>query len=390
MRAVPAPFDVVLTTNSGYPLDQNLYQAVKGMSAAAKIVKPGGTIVCAAECRDGLPSHGSYGAVLASQPTPAALLRDDQRAAATRVPISGRCRCRRRFRSRRACWSRRAGSAPTRCAPRTSRRSTTCRGAVRDALSAARAGGHALRAAAGAADDSLRRNCRRLTGGWEPRCPIRRFCCWPLLLALTAAFVLFWIAQERARPQPGPLLTGWHTLVGFVTDFFDTLGIGSFATTTDHLPAAAAGARSAHPGHAQRGPRAAHRRAGAASSSPLVEVGFETLVAPHPVRGGRLVDRRAIVAALAQTQDSARHGHRAGRRGRADDAHRAQQDARRRRWRWRSPAASSCSACAITFILGALMTLGIGALRAHHDHGEPARDESDRGVSDHDGRRARS
>ena len=55
MRAVPAPFDVVLTTNSGYPLDQNLYQAVKGMSAAAKIVKPAGTIVCAAECRDGLP-----------------------------------------------------------------------------------------------------------------------------------------------------------------------------------------------------------------------------------------------------------------------------------------------------------------------------------------------
>ena len=74
MRAVPAPFDVVLTTNSGYPLDQNLYQAVKGMSAAAKIVKPAGTIVCAAECRDGLPSHGSYGAVLASQPSPDRLL----------------------------------------------------------------------------------------------------------------------------------------------------------------------------------------------------------------------------------------------------------------------------------------------------------------------------
>ena len=74
MREVAQPFDVVLTTNSGYPLDQNLYQAVKGMSAAAKIVKPGGTIVCASECRDGLPSHGSYGAILASQPTPAALL----------------------------------------------------------------------------------------------------------------------------------------------------------------------------------------------------------------------------------------------------------------------------------------------------------------------------
>ncbi|HXI31176.1 MAG TPA: nickel-dependent lactate racemase, partial [Vicinamibacterales bacterium] len=41
MREVRMPFDVVLTTNAGYPLDQNLYQAVKGMSAAAQVVKPG-------------------------------------------------------------------------------------------------------------------------------------------------------------------------------------------------------------------------------------------------------------------------------------------------------------------------------------------------------------
>jgi lactate racemase len=74
MCPVDSPFDVVLTTNSGYPLDQNLYQAVKGMSAAAQVVKPGGTIVCAAECRDGLPNHGSYGELLASRPTAAALL----------------------------------------------------------------------------------------------------------------------------------------------------------------------------------------------------------------------------------------------------------------------------------------------------------------------------
>jgi nickel-dependent lactate racemase len=74
MREVVDPFDVVLTTNSGYPLDQNLYQAVKGMSAAARVVKPGGTIVCAAECRDGLPPHGSYGRILVSQPTPARLV----------------------------------------------------------------------------------------------------------------------------------------------------------------------------------------------------------------------------------------------------------------------------------------------------------------------------
>ena len=74
MREVDSPFDVVLTTNAGYPLDQNLYQAVKGMSAAAKVVKPGGTIVCAAECRDGLPKHGSYGDVLAARSSPRELL----------------------------------------------------------------------------------------------------------------------------------------------------------------------------------------------------------------------------------------------------------------------------------------------------------------------------
>jgi lactate racemase len=68
MRPVPEPFDVVVTSNSGYPLDQNLYQAVKGMSAAAKVVKPGGLIVCAAECRDGFPGHGSYRELLGNDP----------------------------------------------------------------------------------------------------------------------------------------------------------------------------------------------------------------------------------------------------------------------------------------------------------------------------------
>lgn len=74
MCPVDGRFDVVLTTNSGYPLDQNLYQAVKGMSAAACIVKPGGTIVCAAECRDGVPDHGPYGRLLRQRRSPAELL----------------------------------------------------------------------------------------------------------------------------------------------------------------------------------------------------------------------------------------------------------------------------------------------------------------------------
>jgi nickel-dependent lactate racemase len=74
MRPVPAPFDVVVTTNSGFPLDQSLYQSIKGISAAAEVVQQGGLIVCAAECRDGFPDHGSYRAELAAAASPQALL----------------------------------------------------------------------------------------------------------------------------------------------------------------------------------------------------------------------------------------------------------------------------------------------------------------------------
>ncbi len=64
LQPVSAPYDIVVTSNSGYPLDLNLYQAVKGMSAAAQIVRPGGDIIIAAECWDGIPSHGEYGRLL--------------------------------------------------------------------------------------------------------------------------------------------------------------------------------------------------------------------------------------------------------------------------------------------------------------------------------------
>ncbi|MDP6716627.1 MAG: nickel-dependent lactate racemase, partial [SAR202 cluster bacterium] len=74
MQPVDAPFEIVVTTNSGYPLDLNLYQAVKGMSAAAQVVIPGGTIICAAECSDGVPEHGRYNEILMSAATPAELL----------------------------------------------------------------------------------------------------------------------------------------------------------------------------------------------------------------------------------------------------------------------------------------------------------------------------
>jgi nickel-dependent lactate racemase len=74
MVPVPEPFDIVVTTNSGYPLDMNLYQAVKGMSAAAQVVKPGGAIICAAECSDGIPDHGLYGELLRAAGSSRALL----------------------------------------------------------------------------------------------------------------------------------------------------------------------------------------------------------------------------------------------------------------------------------------------------------------------------
>lgn len=74
MQAFAAPFDVVVTTNSGYPLDQNLYQTVKGLSAAAQVVKEGGVILCASACADGLPAHGEYGQILREQSSPQALL----------------------------------------------------------------------------------------------------------------------------------------------------------------------------------------------------------------------------------------------------------------------------------------------------------------------------
>jgi lactate racemase len=74
MAPVEDPFDVVVTSGAGHPLDQNLYQSVKGMSAASQVTRPGGTIVCAAECGDGFPDHGSYREVLTSAPSPQALV----------------------------------------------------------------------------------------------------------------------------------------------------------------------------------------------------------------------------------------------------------------------------------------------------------------------------
>lgn len=50
--------DIVLTSNGGYPLDQNIYQAVKSMTAAEACVKEGGVIIVSSESSDGVGGDG--------------------------------------------------------------------------------------------------------------------------------------------------------------------------------------------------------------------------------------------------------------------------------------------------------------------------------------------
>jgi nickel-dependent lactate racemase len=75
MVACDRRYPIVVTTNGGYPLDQNLYQSVKGMSAAAQIVTEGGLILSVSECRDGFPAHGNFRRLLFEHDDPAAILR---------------------------------------------------------------------------------------------------------------------------------------------------------------------------------------------------------------------------------------------------------------------------------------------------------------------------
>jgi nickel-dependent lactate racemase len=71
--SVPYPYDVVVTTNMGYPADTTLYQAVKGMSVAAEGVREGGAILLVAGCEEGIGST-DYEEGLRAAASPAALL----------------------------------------------------------------------------------------------------------------------------------------------------------------------------------------------------------------------------------------------------------------------------------------------------------------------------
>jgi nickel-dependent lactate racemase len=76
MVPVEEPFDIIITSNAGYPLDLNIYQSVKGMSAAAEVIRTNGSIIIAAECWDGIPEHGLYAEIMRESSSPKALLEE--------------------------------------------------------------------------------------------------------------------------------------------------------------------------------------------------------------------------------------------------------------------------------------------------------------------------
>lgn len=68
-------YDIVITSNSGYPLDQNLYQCVKGLAAAKNGVREGGAILLIAACEEGLPDRSAYAALLKQWGSPDRILK---------------------------------------------------------------------------------------------------------------------------------------------------------------------------------------------------------------------------------------------------------------------------------------------------------------------------
>src|SRR5260221_12753872 len=58
MQTLHKPMDAVITTSAGYPLDLTFYQCVKGITAAANLVRPGGRILLFGKCREGVGGAG--------------------------------------------------------------------------------------------------------------------------------------------------------------------------------------------------------------------------------------------------------------------------------------------------------------------------------------------
>ncbi len=67
LELIPEPVDAVITTSAGYPLDLTFYQAVKGITAAQHILKPGGKILLVAACQEG-PGAPEFAGMLQDAP----------------------------------------------------------------------------------------------------------------------------------------------------------------------------------------------------------------------------------------------------------------------------------------------------------------------------------
>ena len=74
LERLDEPVDAVITTAAGYPLDMTFYQAIKGITAAAHIVKEGGRILLVAECSEGTGAP-EFHAMLAERNSDAEFLR---------------------------------------------------------------------------------------------------------------------------------------------------------------------------------------------------------------------------------------------------------------------------------------------------------------------------
>jgi nickel-dependent lactate racemase len=68
LETMEEPADAVITTSAGYPLDLTFYQAIKGITAASHIVKPGGRILLIAACEEG-PGAPEFREMLHSHPS---------------------------------------------------------------------------------------------------------------------------------------------------------------------------------------------------------------------------------------------------------------------------------------------------------------------------------
>jgi nickel-dependent lactate racemase len=102
VRPVPHLFDIVVSTNMGYPADLNLYQSVKGLSVAARAVREGGAVILAAECRDGL-GLSEYAELVTSEASPRALLERIHTPGFARYDQWG-VQCQAMVQARADCW----------------------------------------------------------------------------------------------------------------------------------------------------------------------------------------------------------------------------------------------------------------------------------------------